>query len=66
MNTALAQLTFNYQTLLTAFAAVGAVTVVVLIYLGARAIGQHFENGHSNRGRTIADDYVEEIDVGGN
>lgn len=59
-------MTFNYQTLLVIFAAVGVVTVVFGLYLGARAIGHHFESNHANRGRTIADDHVEEIDVGGN
>lgn len=66
MNAAPAVVTFDYQSLLTAFAAVGVVTVVVFIYLGARAIGHYFENTHANRGRTIADDHVEEIDLGGN
>lgn len=59
-------MTFDYQALLTAFAAVGVVTVVVFVYLGARAIGHHFKSGHANRGNTPADDFVEEIDVGGN
>lgn len=59
-------MTFDYQALLTVFAAVGVVTIVFAVYLGARAIGHHFRNDHANRGNTPADDYVEEIDVGGN
>lgn len=59
-------MTFYYPTLIAVLATIGLFSVGVLVVVGARAIAQHWHSHHANRANTIADDHVNEIDLGGN